>query len=111
MTPTGTVYLLHFEQPGPGGAMHYLGFTLDLNARFDAHWKGRGAALTRAIRRAGGTFRLVATWSPAERADERRMKRRHQLARLCPVCRPAALARHREYERGRRAKRKGAAAP
>ena len=100
--PDGIVYLLHFDTRGPGGAQHYLGFTEDLEARLAAHRSGRGARLTSAIRRLGISFKVVQVWTPATKADERKLKNRHQAARLCPICRPLALRRHAEVERKRR---------
>jgi predicted GIY-YIG superfamily endonuclease len=111
----GTVYLLHFDRPlYEGGPSHYAGFTTDLDKRLTAHRKGRGARLTAVVSRRGIGIEVVATWTPATRADERKLKRRHQLPRLCPKCREAfALARHAEDERearkgGRRPKRRPA---
>jgi hypothetical protein len=43
------------------------------------------------VSQAGIGVDLVRTW-PGDRSFERRLKRRHNSPRLCPVCRPAALA-------------------
>lgn len=105
----GTVYLLHFADRGPGGARHYLGWTTDIDGRLDAHRAGRGARLTCALRRLGISFSLVWTDKGRTRTDERRLKRRKNHARLCPLCRQAALERHKIEEQRRR--RRLAAAP
>lgn len=98
----GTIYLLHADRPGPGGARHYIGWTRDLHGRLRAHRSGRGSSLTAAWRYMQICWGLA--WSvPGSRAEERRLHRRHQAARLCPVCRPAALDRHAAGERAARA--------
>jgi predicted GIY-YIG superfamily endonuclease len=102
MTSIGTVYLLHFAAPGPGRVRHYLGWTTDLGARLERHLAGRGSRLLRAVVAVGVSWRLARTWVGAGRQLERRLKRRHQHARLCPLCRPAALARHPAEEQVRR---------
>jgi predicted GIY-YIG superfamily endonuclease len=96
---TGTVYLLHFPEAHPSGARHYIGWSTDPLKRLEAHRNGRGSRLTVWMFRAKKPIELVRTWEGKTRGDERRMKRRHQAARLCPMCRPAALARHAERER------------
>lgn len=96
-----TVYLLCFSRPGPGGARHYIGFSDDVDARVERHIQGRGAKLTRAMSRLGIGLEVVRTWD-GDRALEKRLKSRHQAARLCPRCRPLALSRHAQYERRRR---------
>jgi len=102
VTQLGTVYLLHFAAPGPGRARHYLGWTQDLGARLQRHLGKRGSRLLRAVVAAGGSWTLSRTWFHATRQLERALKQRHQHARLCPICRPAALARHAADERFRR---------
>jgi hypothetical protein len=111
---SGTIYLLHFSAPGPGGARHYIGWSADLAGRLHAHLVGRGSRLMAAIRRLGIDWRCVASW-PGDRAEERRLHLRHQHARLCPVCRRLALACHAAHERsaraaGRRRRRRGVSA-
>lgn len=96
------VYLLCFDRPSRSGARHYLGWTNDLANRLDAHRKGRGSCLTKAIRNEGIGFSVSRVWDPGTRSMERRLKNRHQLLRLCPNCRPQALARHAICERHRR---------
>lgn len=95
----GTVYLLCFDRPSRSGARHYLGWSSNLDKRIEAHRIGRGSRLTKAIRNEGIGFRVSRTWLNATRADEMQFKRRHQLPRLCPYCRPQALQKHAERER------------
>jgi predicted GIY-YIG superfamily endonuclease len=98
----GTVYLLHFDLPLSGRAQHYIGWTTDLEERMFRHQHGDGAVLMAELRDHGITFQLVRVWPSQTRTDERRLKRRHQAARLCPICRPTALARHAAAERSAR---------
>ena len=91
-----TVYLLHFDKPligvrrNPAAqrtqiAQHYLGYAGDVAARIERHRSGQGARLLEVITQAGITFQLAATW-PGGRDEERRLKRQHHAARLCPIC-------------------------
>ena len=90
MTAQGTVYLLHFRRPFRH-ARHYLGFCAgDVAIRVAAHQAGQGARLLAVVSQAGIGVDLVRTW-PGDRSLQR-PKRRHNSPRLCPVCRPAALA-------------------
>ena len=80
----GTVYLLHFDKPYHH-ARHYTGYTMNLNARLQAHSKGTGARLMEVITGAGISFQLARTWQ-GTRKDERRIKKQHNAPRLCPMC-------------------------
>ena len=82
----GTVYLIHFDVAYKH-ARHYLGWTLDLLARLQAHRDGRGARLMEVITKAGITWQLARTW-PGGRDRERAIKNRHEAPRLCPLCSP-----------------------
>ena len=83
----GIVYLLHFASPiSPlHTAQHYLGYADDLGPRINAHRTGHGARLTTVARDRGIAFVVARTWS-GTRADERRLKNRHDAPRLCPIC-------------------------
>ncbi len=99
MSTTGTVYLLHFDQPIPKGirardgqpltARHYLGSTSNLDARLAAHESGQGANFTRVVRERGINWTLAATWT-GDRVTERYWKNRKNAPRLCPMCRARA---------------------
>lgn len=88
------IYLLHSSVPvgtsGRNSAQHYLGWTPDgqLHQRLADHRTGRGAAITRAYVRSGGTLYLVLTVAPGTRTLERQLKRRGHLERLCGLCNP-----------------------
>lgn len=81
---TGFVYLLHFDRP-LNGFSHYVGWTKDVEKRIEAHRAGRGAILTRRLKRAGIGFQLARTW-PGDRKLEHQLKRQKQARMLCPVC-------------------------
>jgi predicted GIY-YIG superfamily endonuclease len=80
----GTVYLLHFDPP-LGHARHYIGWAKDAEARLAEHVAGRGGRLPAAAAAAGCSIVIARTWD-GTRADERRMKRRKEHPRLCPIC-------------------------
>ena len=82
-TPTGIVYLLHFDRPYRH-ARHYCGWTTDLPARLAAHADGRGARLIDVITVVGISYRLARTW-PGSRARERQIKRQGGLSCCCPL--------------------------
>ena len=86
-----TVYLLHFETK-LAHAQHYLGSTDNLENRLACHRKGNGARLMAVVTALGITWRLARTW-PGDRALERRLKRRKEGRRLCPICNPRAARR------------------
>jgi predicted GIY-YIG superfamily endonuclease len=82
----GTVYLIHFDA-NYAHARHYLGWAKSLNKRLDHHRAGRGARLMAAVSRSGISWRVVRTWEDQDRAFERKLHRRKETPRLCPVCR------------------------
>ncbi|WP_205669112.1 hypothetical protein [Amycolatopsis suaedae] len=81
---TGTVYLLHFDQPYKH-ARHYLGWAADLNQRLMQHQQGHGARLLAVIRQHGITWTLARTWS-GTRTRERQIKQQGGASRVCPHC-------------------------
>jgi predicted GIY-YIG superfamily endonuclease len=94
---TGTVYLLHFDQPYKH-ARHYVGWTRrNVKRRLAEHAAGRGARLTAVVREAGIGWQLARLW-PGSRARERQIKRQGGHARHCPLCgvKPRALPRNRD---------------
>ena len=84
MAELGVIYLLHFDRPYRH-AKHYMGWTIDLDARLALHAAGRGARLLEVVRAAGISWQLARTWT-GDRNFERRMKQRGQ-SRRCPICR------------------------
>ena len=83
-TITGTIYLLHFDQPYKH-ARHYIGWAINLNARLAAHENGRGARLLEVVRNAGIGWQLARTW-PGDRTRERQIKTQGGASRCCPLC-------------------------
>lgn len=86
MAIAGKLYLLHFSRP-LHHARHYLGYTGadDVQARIDRHIAGRGSPLLRAVIAAGIDVTLAMSMD-GTRDDERRIKKRKNLARMCPTC-------------------------
>lgn len=80
----GTIYLLHFSRPYKH-ATHYLGWTLNLDARLAEHKKGRGARLLEVVAAEGITWTLARTWE-GDRYRERAFKQRGK-GKICPICR------------------------
>jgi predicted GIY-YIG superfamily endonuclease len=80
----GTVYLLHFDRPYRH-ALHYVGWTRNLEQRIKQHRAGRFSVLMRAVRDAGIGFRVARLWIGVPRRFERRL---HQMKKkpLCPMC-------------------------
>ena len=88
---TLVVYLLHFEAPlgdasNPRAqAQHYLGSAVDLEARLEEHHRGTGARIMQVVEERRISWRVVRTWE-GDRQLERRLKRRKNAPRLCPMC-------------------------
>jgi predicted GIY-YIG superfamily endonuclease len=94
---TGTVYLLHFDQPYKH-ARHYVGWTArNVKRRLTEHEAGRGARLLAVVREAGIGWQLARLW-PGSRERERQIKRQGGHARKCPLCgvTPRCLPRNRD---------------
>lgn len=92
------IYLLHFERAigdhgnARGQAQHYVGYADDVGARLAEHEAGHGAAITRHLVGEGIGWKLVRLWMGG-RSLERRIKRRHDGPKLCPICNPERWAR------------------
>jgi hypothetical protein len=85
MSASGTVYLLHFDQPYKH-ARHYIGWTPgNLNRRLHQHRNGTGARLMQVITAAGIDFVVARTWDGG-RNLERSLKNRGGASRSCPLC-------------------------
>jgi predicted GIY-YIG superfamily endonuclease len=91
MAATGTIYLLHFEQPYRH-ARHYTGWTDDLPGRLARHEAGTGARLLAVIHAAGIQWQLARTWQ-GTRTRERQIKRQGGASRFCPLCKPGMKIR------------------
>lgn len=107
----GTVYLIHFDRPIPrdkrGNCQHYLGWTVDLPSRekehratyFNRHTapllidgkvqRGvtNGVSLIGIANTEGIGWQIVRTWEGTIHM-EKKLKRRHNARRLCPICNP-----------------------
>jgi predicted GIY-YIG superfamily endonuclease len=83
---TGTIYLLHFDQPYKH-ARHYTGWTDNLPERLARHRHGQGARLMAVVRQAGIGFTLARTTS-GNRDQERAIKNAGGAVRYCPLCTP-----------------------
>lgn len=85
----GFVYLIHFEQKFKHAA-HYLGSTINLEARLQLHRAGSGARLMEVIAEHGIGWHVSKIWqteSPAAARElEAKLKRQHHDGRLCPEC-------------------------
>jgi predicted GIY-YIG superfamily endonuclease len=81
---TGTVYLLHFDEPYRH-ARHYVGWATNVKRRLAEHEAGRGARLLAVVKAAGIGWQLARLW-PGSRARERQIKRQGGHARHCPLC-------------------------
>ena len=101
----GTIYLIHFDQPignlsNPHGqAQHYIGYTDDLDMRLQAHRSGNGSAIMAAVAERGIDWQVVRAWQ-GNRDLERRLKKRKEAPKLCPVCNPEGWRRVANYEEG-----------
>lgn len=85
---TKIVYLHHFDSPlgsEKHQAQHYLGSCVDLKARDTLHHTGKGAKILAACVAQGIGFKVVRVWAGGRRL-ERKLKNRHNHAKLCPVC-------------------------
>lgn len=87
---TGGVYLLALFFNGVHSpyrhAKHYLGWAANIRERLAAHRSGHGARFTQVVVAEGYDIQLVRIWPGASRTEERRLKRWHGGARLCPIC-------------------------
>ena len=82
---TAGVYLLHFSPPYKH-AKHYMGFAEDIDRRIEQHRAGTGTSMPWTI--VSSVFRLILApiWPGADRSTERRLKKRKESPRLCPIC-------------------------
>jgi hypothetical protein len=81
----GSVYLVHAAR-ALNGARHYLGFSTNVRQRIDAHRKGRGSPLLGEMAKKRIPFGVVRQWHKRDGYFEQELKRRFNLADLCPKC-------------------------
>ena len=89
VTPTTTrtmvVYLLHLRRK-LAHSQHYIGFTEHLDKRLTDHLCGQGARFMEVCFERKIEWRLARAWQGAGREFERKLKRRHGAASICPLC-------------------------
>jgi predicted GIY-YIG superfamily endonuclease len=83
------VYLLHFDRPiSPDHTcQHYMGSADDLERRIKEHRAGQGSRLCEVAKERGIGFVIVRIWQ-GDRKLERKLKKRKNGPRLCPICNP-----------------------
>lgn len=64
---------------------NYLGFTDDLDERTSRHLTGFGGRLPAVFSELGISFTIARTWD-GDRALERKLKKRKNGRKLCPIC-------------------------
>lgn len=79
------VYVLHIE-PAYKHAVHYTGFSWDIEKRVLEHLSGKGAILPKAAIRAGCHLILVHVEVNADRKRERAIKNMGAGRSVCPIC-------------------------
>ena len=87
------MYLIHLAAPvcPTRPARHYLGSTVDLDARIAHHQHGTGAKLLAAANDRRIPWTVVRTWDGG-RGEERALKNQHNAPRLCPTCQGSGQA-------------------
>jgi hypothetical protein len=93
--PMGDVYLICLGEgigrgKMPGNARHYIGWSSDVDRRFDEHLAGagKGSPLIKAAVEAGCEPKLARVWPDVTRAFERFVKNQKHAPRHCPICNP-----------------------
>lgn len=84
------VYLIHLDVPlSPNSrSRHYIGFTKHVPSRMAKHANGTGARFMAVVRERGISWCISRIWE-GDRAFERKLKRRKEGPKLCPICRGA----------------------
>lgn len=86
-TPVKGVYLLHFSDKVGGRALHYVGYSDDVERRISEHRGGYGARLMAVVKDNGMTFEVARVWEGADRKFERHIKKMKNHSKYCPICR------------------------
>lgn len=91
------VYLIHLASP-ISHAHHYLGYTKadTVEERFKKHKTGCGARLLQVANELGIDYEVVRTWAGG-RELERRLKKRKDSPRLCPICNPDGWSKNENH--------------
>lgn len=84
------VYVLHFARPyWRGNCQHYIGYTIDLDARLAKHRSGKGSLLVAYALRHSNVFELVYSERQATQSTARRREQQIKsmgAQRFCPHC-------------------------
>lgn len=85
-----TIYLLHFDPPGPNNLRHYIGacYEGNLEARLARHARLGGSQTVARALKARSTFLVVRLIHGQDWATERRLKNARSHRRMCPLCTP-----------------------
>lgn len=86
----GYVYLIHFHRPiSPDSpSQHYIGYADNLESRISYHHKGQSKVrLFEVAKEREIGFDVVYVWENVDKAFERKLKRRKNARKMCPVCR------------------------
>jgi predicted GIY-YIG superfamily endonuclease len=79
------VYIIHFNKP-LNHAMHYIGYSNNIERRIKRHERGDGAAILRVLNERGIGWRCVAMFPGQKRDFERFIKNKHNTKKYCPIC-------------------------
>jgi len=96
------VYLIHLDEP-LGHARHYVGWSIDIYERVQAHMVCSGARMLAVAAERGLSFDAARIWPDAGMELERALKRGGNVMMHCPLCCDVYRARRREQMRRRRA--------
>lgn len=83
------IYLLHFDRPinEIHRAQHYIGYARNVAERVALHRSGTaGVRFSQVAHERAIGFSVARIWT-GDRSFERKLKRRHNHAKLCPICR------------------------
>jgi predicted GIY-YIG superfamily endonuclease len=86
----GDIYLVHFSGRTTQGRQHYLGFTRNLERRYEQHRSGRGAGETKKAIAEGLKLSFSQTWKGTPTLEKHlkdwSKRGRKGFAGICPLC-------------------------
>lgn len=84
---SGTVYLIHLDQPlSPNHtSQHYIGWAANLAARWQQHLLGNAARFTQVAKQRGIKYHILRAWH-GDKKFERKLKNRKEGPHMCPIC-------------------------
>jgi hypothetical protein len=87
----GDVYVIHFDKKYYH-CLHYIGFTqIGINNRLYLHKTNRGAALLKAVNRAGIDYKITLCFKNVPQSFEFKLKRQKKASNICPLCKQRRL--------------------